>query len=310
MATARAHMTFGSEANRSVRPWRAASQALGWFGVALGSAGLIAPRAIGSLIGVGHRPWTLRALGVRELLSGAGILSQPHRPAWMWSRVAGDAMGLALLTAALRTRRRVRHRGRLALATGAVALVTAADVLCSRQLSRGGARALGRPLQLYATVAVQRPAEALYHYWRELSNLPRFMLYLSEVRELEAGRSHWIAETPKGAHIEWDAEITEERPNEMIAWRTLPDAPIELSGSVHFEQTAHNQGTLVRLRLESSAGGATGLRMLKAVTRETLKEQLLRFKQLMETGEIATTEGQPTGQRSAAVRLFNRVGLQ
>lgn len=307
MATARADMTFGSEGARGARPWRAASQALGWFSVALGSAELLAPRTLGTLIGVEDRPWTLRALGVRELVSGAGILAQPQQPAWLWSRVGGDAMDLALLGLALSGR---RPRGRLALATGAVALVTAADVVCSLRLSRGAARAMAQPLQLYATVAIQRPADELYRYWRELSNLPRFMLYLREVKELEDGRSHWIAESPNGMHIEWDSEISDERPNEMIAWRALPDTPMGLSGSVHFEKAPRGQGTLVRLRLESSAAGATGMRLLKAVTRETLKRQLLRFKQLMETGEIATTEGQPTGHRSSVVRLFNRVGLQ
>src|SRR6185437_5931086 len=100
---------------------------------------LFAPRAVGTAIGVGNRPWTLRALGVRELVSGAAILSQPQQPAWLWSRVAGDAMDLALLGMARRTR---RTRSRLAVATGAVALVTAADVLCSRQLSLSDSRGL------------------------------------------------------------------------------------------------------------------------------------------------------------------------
>ena len=307
MATARAHMTFGSEIGSRAGPWRAASQALGWFGIALGSAQLLAPRALGTLIGVKDRPWTLRALGVRELASGTGILAQPQQPAWLWSRVAGDAMNLTLLGLALRSR---RARVRLGVAAGAVALVTAADVLCSRQLSRGGARELAQPLQLYATIIVQRPAEALYRYWRELSNLPRFMLYLSEVTELERGRSHWIAESPTGRHIEWDSEITDDRLNEMIAWRALPGAPLGLSGSVHFERASNNQGTLVRLRVQSSGRDLTGLRLLRAVTRETLKQQLLRFKQLMETGEIATTEGQPTGPRSTVGRFINRAGVQ
>jgi uncharacterized membrane protein len=300
-------MRFGLESASRAQPWQAASRALGWFSVALGTAELLAPRALGSAIGVQDRPWTLRALGVRELVSGAGILSQPRQPSWLWSRVAGDAMDLALLGLAMRTR---RTRARLAFATGAVALVTAADVLCSRQMSRAGSAALSQPLPLYATIAVQRPIEELYRYWRELSNLPRFMLYLSEVQELEGGRSHWIARTPNGMHFEWDSEITEERPNEMIAWRALPDAPIGLAGSVHFERAPAGKGTLVRLRLESSGAVGTGLHMLRAVTRETLRKQLLRFKQLMETGEIATTEGQPTGPRSTVVRLFNRVGLQ
>lgn len=289
------------------QPWQAASRALGWFSVALGATELLAPRALGSLIGLRDRPWTLRALGVRELVSGAGILSQPQQPAWLWSRVAGDAVDLTLLGMALRTR---RTRGRLALATGAVALVTAADVLCSRQLSRSGATALARPLQLQATIAIQRPVEELYRYWRELSNLPRFMRYLSQVQELGEGRSRWMARAPNGMHLEWDAEITEERPGELLAWRALPGSPLGLSGSVHFERAAPGKGTLVRLHLESSAGAGIGVQLLRAVTRETLRQQLLRFKQLMETGEISTTEGQPSGQRSAVVRLFNRVGLQ
>jgi uncharacterized membrane protein len=302
MATLTAPMSREVSRRTRAEPWSAAARALGWLGVTLGAAELLAPRAVGALIGV-DRPWTLRTLGMRELASGAGILAQPGQPAWLWSRVAGDAIDLALLAAAWRSS--AGRRGRLAAATGTVVLVTALDVLCSRQAVR--TRAEPQTLELRTSIAVQRSAQELFRFWRDLSNLPRFMLYLKEVREIDARRSHWSAEGPAGVRMQWDSEITEEQPDRRIAWQTVAGAPTGLSGEVRFESAPAGEGTLVHLRVHYTGAGRMVAGLMRVLTRESIKHQLRRLKQLMETGEIATTLGQPSGPRSKVVRLVERV---
>ncbi|MEP7206691.1 MAG: cyclase dehydrase [Casimicrobiaceae bacterium] len=110
------------------------ARALGWFSVALGLAEVVAPRQVGRAIGVESHPNLLRAVGLREIASGVGILSGQPRSGWLWSRVAGDAVNLALLGAALSSPE--GKRGRLAAATAAVASVTALDVYCSARQRR------------------------------------------------------------------------------------------------------------------------------------------------------------------------------
>jgi len=256
-----------------------------------------------------NRPWTLRALGLRELTSGVGILSQPRRPAWLWSRVAGDAMDLALLGAAFLGRG--AHRGRLTTAMGTVSLVTALDVVYSRRASRAAPGS--GPVQLHASIAIDRPSDELYRFWRELGNLPRFMRYLRDVHVIDTEHSHWVAAGPAGSSLEWDSVVTEDRPGELIAWYSAPDSPMHIAGNVRFERATNGEGSVVHvhLRYEPPSGligaaASAAARLIAAISRQQLKGDLRRFKQLIETGEIATTRGQSSGRRSVTIKVFNR----
>jgi hypothetical protein len=108
------------------------AQGLGWFSIGLGLAEIVAPRGLASLIGVRHHPVLFRLLGVREMVSGVGILANPRPAGWVWSRVAGDMMDLSLLGAALGSS---AQPGRTVAATAAVIGVAAVDLLCGRRLS-------------------------------------------------------------------------------------------------------------------------------------------------------------------------------
>ncbi|MEO5784698.1 MAG: hypothetical protein ABIS17_04215 [Casimicrobiaceae bacterium] len=137
------------------------ARALGWFSVALGLAEVVAPRRVGRAIGVESHPNLMRAVGLREIASGVGILSGQPPSGWLWSRVAGDAMNLALLGAAMGSREGKRDRTRLAAATAAVASVTALDVYCS-QRQRGSASSTAAPgdTSAAADVIALRPRDA------------------------------------------------------------------------------------------------------------------------------------------------------
>src|SRR5205814_5243518 len=94
-------------------------------------------------------------------------------------------------------------------------------------------------------ITVDRPREEVYRFWRNFENLPRFMEHLESVRVLDERRSHWKARAPAGATVEWDAEIVEDRPNELIAWRALHKADVPNAGSVELVP-APKGGTEVR----------------------------------------------------------------
>jgi uncharacterized membrane protein len=161
----------------------------------------------------------------------------------------------------------------------------------------------GRGIKLEKSVTISRSPEDLYRFWRNFENLPRFMNHLESVRETGEGRSHWVAKAPAGRSVEWDAEIYNEKEGEMIAWRTLEGADVASAGSVHFEPAAGGRGTFVRVVLKyDPPGGKLGAlvaRLFGENPEQQITEDLGRFKQLMETGEVATTEGQPSG-RSAS----------
>jgi uncharacterized membrane protein len=293
------------------------ANALGWFSIGLGLAEVTAPGSVARLIGVRddeRNRWALRTLGVREVVSGVGILAEPRPTGWVWARVGGDLMDLAFLGTALNTRQ--ARRGRLAAAMAAVGGVMALDVLCAERLSAdSGARAgrsagtlLGRSsreraVHVRKAITIGRPAEDLYKFWRDFENLPRFMRHLEAVQVIDERRSHWKAKAPLGRTVEWDAEITEDRPNERLAWRSLEGADVPNYGSVTFEPAPGGRGTTVRVDLHyEPPGGIIGATIAKLFGQEPgqqVQEDLRAFKQLMETGEVVQSEASVKGGGAA-----------
>jgi uncharacterized membrane protein len=145
---------------------------------------------------------------------------------------------------------------------------------------------------------IRRTPEECYRYWRDLENLPRFMTHLISVQAIDLRRSHWVAKAPPPrGQVEWDAEIITDRPNELISWRSLKDADIDNAGSVQFRPAPADRGTevTVELNYEPPAGrlGITLARLFGEEPNQQVEDALRRFKQIMETGEIPTVEGQP-----------------
>ncbi|MDE2261966.1 MAG: SRPBCC family protein [Gammaproteobacteria bacterium] len=288
---------------------------LGWFSIGLGAAAVAAPRAVCWLSGL-RSPSLMRLFGTREVAAGIGILMQRDRAPWLWSRVVGDTFDLAVLSVALARRGR---RGRAAAALAAVAGVTALDVLAAVRLtgSRAGRTIPGvsgrADIYLERSIAVSKSPGECYRFWRSFENLPRFMQSLESVRQLDERRSRWVAKGPMAARLEWTSEITADRPGEELAWRTLDDSGAANAGSVKFEAAPAGRGTIVRVSLHySPLGGTLGaglVRLLGHDPQSRIREDLRRFKQVIETGEIATTRGQPTGRRSLFGRVTQQWGL-
>lgn len=148
-------------------------------------------------------------------------------------------------------------------------------------------------------VTINKSPEELYQFWRNFENLPQFMDHLESVQARGDRRSHWVAKAPAGQTVAWDAEIVDDRPNEFIAWRSLPGSDISNAGSVRFRPGPEGRGTEVDVRLEySPPGGLLGVGIAKLFGEEPGQQvagDLRRFKNLIETGEVPTTEGQSQG---------------
>ncbi|MEA2570250.1 MAG: hypothetical protein QOI24_2251 [Acidobacteriota bacterium] len=149
----------------------------------------------------------------------------------------------------------------------------------------------GRGVRVEQSVTIDVPAEQLYTFWRDFQNLPRFMNHLQSVKVIDDRRSHWVAKGPAGSDAEWDAEIINEIPNELIGWRSVEGSQVDNAGSVHFSTAANGGGTVVKvvLRYDPPAGkvGAAIAKLFGEDPAHQVSEELRTFKQLMETGIAA-----------------------
>jgi uncharacterized membrane protein len=154
-------------------------------------------------------------------------------------------------------------------------------------------------MRAHRAETIGRPAAELYAMWRDFQNLPRFMALVESVTPAGDGRTRWVAKMPRDREMEWEVEVTEERDNELIAWQSV-SGPIEMMGKVRFQEAPPGRGTEVHLTLElTPPGGVIGEKiagLFDEVTAETLQNEIRRFRQLVETGEVATTDGQPSGR--------------
>ncbi len=301
------------------------SKALGWFSIGLGLAQLAVPHRVAEWIGVSDgndNHAILRAVGLRGLTSGIGILSQSRSAGWMKARVGGDVMDLAFLGTALNAGHAQPER--ITAAMAAVAGLAVLDLLCTQQLDsqpsnqqahqpfdgQPRSRSAGmmavqavpkRGVQAKTVVTVNCSAEELYQFWHNFENLPRFMSHLEAVQVIDEQRSHWRAKAPAGTTVEWDAEIVDDRPNELIAWRSLENADVPNTGSVRFAPATGGRGTTVTVEFQYAApGGVIGAAIAKLFGEEPeqqAKDDLRAFKQVIETGEVVRSDGTLWGPR-------------
>ena len=141
-------------------------------------------------------------------------------------------------------------------------------------------------------VTINRPRSELFAFWRDFSNLATFMENVERIDVLDDRRSHWVVKGPGGKSVEWDSVVTEEQPDQFIAWASEEGADVPNSGRIDFRD-AGARGTVVTATvLYDPPAGVIGKLIAKMFQREPAiqaRRDLRRFKQLMETGEIATS---------------------
>ena len=237
---------------------------LGWFSVALGLAELAAPRSIARFIGAPPDSDTVslvRAFGARELGNGLAILAEPNRPAWMWSRVGGDALDLTCLIAAANSPS--SNPARAACATAVVLGVAALDVMCAQQLSEQQREQrvigrTGRSVAVSEAITINRSIDDIEEFWQRTTQLPESLQVCT------------------------------------FEFRPAPGA----------------RGTEVRVHAEyTPTGGKIGARLARLFAKDPgsqIRADLRRAKQLIETGEIARSEG-PSSRRPAPAAEFREL---
>jgi uncharacterized membrane protein len=204
------------------------------------------------------------------------------------SRKSATGLGVAALGGGLLARG----------ATGYCPVYDAVGVNTAASDTRSSVRA-SRSVRVEHSVTVNRRRSEVYDFWRDFENLPRFMKNVESVVRFGDGRSLWRTAGPLDGRVEWEAEIINEMPGELIAWRTVDGFEVAHAGSVRFEEATGGRGTVVRVEIEYSPfGGKLGAMVAKLLGEDPdaqVEEDLRRFKQIMEAGEVPTVEGQPQG---------------
>ena len=156
-----------------------------------------------------------------------------------------------------------------------------------------------RAIKVKRSITIDKPAAELYQFWRNFENLPRFMEHLASVTVKDDTLSHWVAKAPANAKVEWDAQIINEKENELIAWQSI-GGNVANAGSVRFQAAPGNRGTevIVEIDYEPPFGvvGAVAAKLFGEEPAQQVQEDLRHFKQVMEAGEKPDTKGQPSGR--------------
>jgi uncharacterized membrane protein len=189
-------------------------------------------------------------------------------------------------------------------------LISSMDNTQRKQMMQGAS--ITGEVRLEKSVTINRSPDECYRFWHDFESFPRFMTHVESVQLTGENRMHWKVTGPAGTTVEWDAELIADEPGRYVAWRSLEGAQVDNAGTVRFEPAPGGRGTIVRVMMSySPPGGAAGALVAKMFGEEPsqqIDDDLRRFKWLIETGEIPTTIGQPSGPRGVVNRLLFRKG--
>jgi uncharacterized membrane protein len=269
----------------------------GLLSLAFALAKLVAPRTLTRVAGLPDAALAaglVRALGARELVIGVGLLTGRRPAPWLWSRVAGDAVELGLLGAALHAARAKASRAAGVTALAVMGGVAALDLACALAASRVGRSRLADTIHRSVTIA--RPRDDVYRFWRDFANVPAFMAGVESVEVLDALRSRWSARGPVGPVVSWEVTVVDDRPGELLRWCSVEGAAsdVRADGVVRFSDAPGARGTEVRVEIgygpPDDAAGRIAAFIAAARTPERIEADLARCKQLLETGRVVRSE--------------------
>lgn len=222
-------------------------------------------------------------------MDGSGLEQNVGRS----ERILSGVLGSWMLISAFGSNRSIGGRSSR-VGIGAYLLYRGISGNCPVYTSMGIKTQRSKAIELRASLTVNKPKEEVFRYWRKLENLPIFMEHLKTVREIDNNRSHWEARIPGNiGTIEWDAEITDERQDALIAWQSVENATIYNSGHVSFRETLGGMGTVINVTIiyQPPAGnaGAVTAKLLNPLFEKMVRTDILRFKQVIEFGDLAKT---------------------
>jgi uncharacterized membrane protein len=222
-------------------------------------------------------------------------------------RIISVLGGLALASVAMRNIKQPRSIAMLL--GGGYLLVRGATGYCSlnTRLQRNTVYKKASAIQISNVLTINKPRSEVYAFWRKLENLPRFMRHLVNVMQIDEKRSHWTAAMPRGlGRISWQAEITDDRPDEYIAWESLPGSLIDNAGSVVFKDAPGVDATevtaVISYRLPAGDAGALAAKLVNPYAEQLIRNDLSRFKSVIETGKIPPEEDKFPGTLGNRIR--------
>jgi uncharacterized membrane protein len=266
---------------------------LALINLGLGALQLLATSRVARVIGLDDSPRNrlgLRLMGARRVALAVGGRFRKGSTILTWARAVGGIAELGLLGTAFVTTRSKR----LPLAIGAVAGVTAADLWASRQREDTASDGDASTVPVRAVVTINRPTSAVYDLWRDFKNFPLFMTHVRSVTVQDRTRSHWAVSVTGRDDLEWDAVITDDQPNALIAWRSVEGADVFHGGEVRFVAAPGNRGTEVHVTMNvlPPAGGLgkAVAKLFHRIPEQIVAADMKRLKQLLELGEVVRSD--------------------
>ena len=157
-------------------------------------------------------------------------------------------------------------------------------------------------MELKATTTVTKPPEEVYDFWSSLDRFPSFMAHVDDIQMTGPRTSHWKVSAPFDREVEWDAETIERVSGSLLSWRSKEGADVANSGEVRFVRAPDGTSTEVHVTLTYDApGGGLGKALAKYFGEDPsqhIDDDLRRFKQVMETGQVVRSDGAPWGKRA------------
>ncbi|HEX8659759.1 MAG TPA: SRPBCC family protein [Hymenobacter sp.] len=219
-------------------------------------------------------------------------------------RVLSAAAGALLAYYGLRQQKDARGLGLGLAALGTSLVLRGASGYCpvNQLTGRKSAPKEANPsIRIVETFTINRPVAEVYGFWRHHENLPKFMEFIKDVKQLDERHSRWTASLPGGiGSVSWESEITNDEPNLLLTWQSLPGSQIDNAGEVRFQEAPGNKGTevqaVIHYRAPVGALGRGVAKLFNPALSEMVRSDLRRFKQLLEAGEISTISGQSSGR--------------
>jgi uncharacterized membrane protein len=157
-------------------------------------------------------------------------------------------------------------------------------------------------MEARSAITIRSDADTVYRRWRALERLPDFMYHLESVTEIEPNRYHWVAKSIGGRTLEWDAVVVDDVAGQRISWQSVEGSKVDNAGVVRFVPAPGGRGTEVHAEVSyAPPGGAIGAAVAKLVGEnpaQQVSDDLRRFKQIVETGEVARSDGSAAGERN------------
>lgn len=256
--------------------------------------------------------WKNKVISAVAAITPSETLAKQHRKQTEpGSAKNGDRKSHEETAPATNNSDRDQHSDGLLQWVGKRPFVTAGIVIAGAGLAYAVGKAVqsavdpvAREAHVETSILIDKSPRELYEFWRDVRNLPLFMKNLESVTPIDGKRSHWVAKPADGVKVEWDAEIFNEIPNELIGWRSTENADVVNAGTVRFENAPEDRGTYLRVTMNYNPPGGTLGRTVGRLTGtdpgQLVKEDLRRLKQLLETGEVATIAGQSSGRAAEA----------